>query len=94
METYGAQFTELGREELFVAIGEEVKLFRFAKAFGVANKKLQVSFTEESSPHQIFEAVILTLLLADTRTHPLAGVAPPGDVSRKLQEWLDGRKKI
>ena len=83
--------TYAGKEvqEVLVIIARDVRFFRVAKAFGKDQKKIEANVQPGTPSFMLWTKLLRPCLLSTTGTQELAGVAPPGDVSRQLQEFLD-----
>ena len=65
----------------------EVKHIRIAKMWNGDYKKVEINIKDGSEADQIME-IIYTLVRKDRGFKDLPGVAPPGDLEAKLQQWL------
>jgi hypothetical protein len=72
---------------------KEVRYFRICKAFNQDSKKIEVSMMEGSKSMEIFDNVIIPLMIKEGKADEKEGVAPPGDLERKIQAVLDDLPK-
>ena len=74
-------------------MGREVRYVRVAKSHQASQRKLEFSFLHGTSSETIFRTVILPDLMTTGECTPLPGVAPPGDLERKVQKLLDANQE-
>ena len=73
-------------------MGREVRYCRLVKTFDKSVKRLEVNMVPGSLSHSLYHQVGLEALLLDVykkRMTPLPCQAPPGDLERQLQNYLD-----
>mmetsp|Transcript_41397 Transcript_41397/g.111181 ORF Transcript_41397/g.111181 Transcript_41397/m.111181 type:complete len:120 (-) Transcript_41397:166-525(-) len=70
-------------------VAAEVKYCYLEKTHTRDYKKLVVNFKQASNSDQIFENIVMPVLLREPEADQLPGIAPKGDLERELQKWLD-----
>ena len=73
-------------------LSKEVKYVRLNKAWDPEIKKLELCFLEGSETEKFFEGTLLPIMIKDGKAREVEGVAPQGDLERKIQAALDEMK--
>ena len=66
---------------------------RWTKAYAKDKAKLEISIICGSSAHRLFGAPTLEYLVQEEKADVKAGIAPAGDLERRIQEVLDSVDK-
>jgi len=88
LKQYMDQYSALG----WRAVAKEVKHVQVAKAWDAQYKKLEVSTTHDTPSAKLWDK-IKALILKDPACKELPGRAPPGDLERQLQTYLDSQHR-
>eukprot|EP00974_Lingulodinium_polyedra_P092483 8959637-Lingulodinium_polyedra.AAC.1 len=66
-----------------------VKYCRIAKTNSNNDKRLELNMVENSEAQNIWFTTVEKAWLVQERSHRLPNMAAPGDMERKIQEFLD-----
>ena len=70
-------------------IAAEVRHTRIHRPWDKANRHVEVSTQDQSLSQKVRQEHIKPWLLASKDAHQMQGIAPSGDLEKKLQTWLD-----
>lgn len=72
-------------------LAQDVKHVKLAKAFNKDHKKLHVCLRPGSPSSELMRAVLIPMFKdhKETALRVLQGVAPRGDLERRVQQWLE-----
>jgi len=79
-------------QERLLYLMEEIKYTRICKTHSSSYKRLEVAFGYEAEARPLFLQILRPKILSQEGTRLLAGQAPPGDLERTLQRYLDNMK--
>ena len=88
IKEYTAEFENLPLGERFLHLSDQVLHVRLAKNFDKDYRRLECNF-KQNSPSERMYAMMKPFLLRIPDAHALPGIAPAGDIAKKLQQWLD-----
>lgn len=70
-------------------IASGVKYARISKQWDPQYKRIEFNAKENTEEHHVFYQCLLPTILAEGGAEELEGVAPPGDLERKVQEAIN-----
>ena len=76
------------KEEMWERIQQQIRHCKFQKAWDKKHKKLEIMLVPQSMADTIWP-VMESILKREQFWKPLVGIAPKGDLERKLQKFLD-----
>ena len=93
-EAYKTHVSTLGpdTESILALLGEDVRFCLMAKTHSSEFKRLEVGFATDSHSRIYFMTVVRPALMSTKGSRALVGMAPPGDLERTLQRYLDDLK--
>ena len=68
-----------------------VKFVRINKMYSSEHKRLEVNVKPDTIHEKMWHTIRADILTLPESNH-LEGMAPPGDLTRKVQEWLDNKE--
>eukprot|EP00972_Heterocapsa_arctica_P081105 11950558-Heterocapsa_arctica.AAC.1 len=83
-------YCEFIKKDPVKTLTEQVRHVRVCKCYNKDMKKLEVNTKQDSRSYHIWQIMKEKLIGAGCRE--LAGIAPPGDLERRIQKALDDEK--
>jgi hypothetical protein len=85
-----ADYCEFVKKDPVKTLTMQVRHVRIAKCFNKDMKKLEVNTQQDSRSYLVWQIMKAKLISAGCKE--LAGIAPPGDLERRIQKALDDEK--
>jgi len=89
LSKYIAEVNGMDKALRMSMMAKEVRHIKFAKAFDKANKKLEIMILPGSKSETVFEESVLPVMKLEKGFKEKHGVAPKGNLERRLQSWLE-----
>ena len=89
IKAYMEVMGKMDRKDMWNMWQSQVRHCKIVEACDKKTKKLEVHIIQGTEAHKLCNLVVLAMSIEDKSFKVLAGIAPRGDLERKLQDFLE-----